>query len=97
MYVGQAILKKYYYALLKAFPKDYITSLVTISQHVALKQCDIDLITSHTTPVEANKAMLDIVILHKGSHKDLFEFCSVMEMIIVDKQKRKIVEQLRNG
>ena len=96
-YVGQTILKKYYHVLWRAFPEDYMTSLINISKLVTLEQSEIDLITSHSTAVAANKAILDIMILRKGSHKDLLEFCSVMEEVIVDKQKKKIIEQLRNG
>ena len=97
MYVGQTILKKYFHVLLRAFPEDYMTSLVNINQLqlITLKECEVDLITSHATSVKANKAILDLMILHKGSHKDLLEFCSIMEAIIVD--RKSIVEQLRNG
>ena len=92
------MLKKHYDALWNAFPEDHYVSMVRVGQVISLKQCDVDLIINHSTSMAANKAILDILISRINSNKELFELCSVMEEMIVDRQKIvEVVEPLRNG
>ena len=84
--------------LWRAFPEDYMTSLAKISAQMPLQDDTISLMTSHPDCVGANKSLLDIVILFKGSDNSLMEFCLLMETIIGDEQKvAEVVEPLRQG
>ena len=97
-YAGTAILKKYYFALWRAFPEDYMTSLAKISAQLPLRDDAINLITSKSTSIGANKSILDILISFRGFDNDLMEFCSMVEAVIGDEQKVvQVVEPLRQG
>jgi len=58
----------------------------------------LDKITGCSTAEKSNQAILDLAIALRGSDQNLMEFCSIMETVIVDKQKvATVVEPLRNG
>jgi len=98
LYLGQVLLKKYYYALLNAFPEEYFYSLSRIHELVTIWDELMDKITACPTAEESNKAILNLAIIFKASDDGLLEFCSIMEAVIVDKQKvAEVVEPLRNG
>jgi len=73
-------------------------SIATIRALLPLPDDIIEHVTSQPTFITANKAILDIMILYKGSDSELIEFCSIMEAIITIKEKvAQVVEPLRNG
>ena len=97
-HAGQAILKKYYFALWKAFPEDYMTSLAKLSAVLPLQDDSINLVTCQSSCIGANKTILDLLILSRGYDREMMEFCSLAESIIGDEQKvAEVVEPLRNG
>ena len=84
--------------LWRAFPEDYMMSLAKISAQMPLQDDAVNLVTSQSTWVAANKSLLDVVLLTKGYDNDLMEFCSVVETIIGDEEKvAQVVEPLRQG
>ena len=100
IFIGKALLKKYYNALWMAFPEEYFTSLTRIYSCKQLIIYDemLDKITDCPTAAESNQAILDLAIALRGSDQNLMEFCSIMEVVIEDKQKvARVVEPLRNG
>ena len=97
-HAGRALLKKYYLKMWRAFPTDYMTSLVTISTLLPLTDDALNHITSQSSSIAANKAILDVLILFRGYDTELMEFCSVLEKVIGTEQKvAEVVEPLRNG
>ena len=91
-------MKKYYLALWRALPEDYMASLAKISAQLPLRDDAINLITCQSTSVAANKSILDILISFRGYDSDLMEFCSIVEAVIGDEQKvAQVVEPLRQG
>ena len=91
-------MKKYYFPLWRALPEDYMTSLSKISAQLPLRDDAVNLITSQTNSIGANKSILDVLIMFRGYDSDLIEFCSILEAVIGDEQKvAQVVEPLRQG
>ena len=75
-----------------------MTSLAKISAAISLDDDSINLITSQSSWIGANKTILDFLILFRGYDREMMEFCSLAESIIGDEQKiAEVVEPLRNG
>jgi len=80
--LGVAILKKHYYNLLKSFPSDHMITLGKMCQLTFIDDGLVDRILSCSTSRQANRAMLDIMIVLIKSDLQLLDFCNALEGIL---------------
>ena len=81
-YVGVAVLKKHYYILLRSFPSDHMITLGKICQLTFIDDGLVDRILSCSTSRQANRAILDIMIVMVKSDIELLDFCNALGGIL---------------
>ena len=96
--IALAILKKHYHALWRSFPDDHLVTLTVLCDEC--KNVDPDIIQSIASlqsSEQANKFMLDYVILILKGDQQLMAFCDLMEKMINNPALSKVVSSLRTG
>ena len=94
-YVGIAVLKKHYSALLKSLPEDHMVTLGRLCKAIPVDDDVIDRVISCEDPAVANKRILLCLIMAVKNDKSLLDFCKSLEAILQDMPA--VLSPLRNG
>lgn len=93
-----AILKKHYNALWRSFPDDHLVTLTVMCDEC--KNVDphfTQVVASLQSLEQANKTMLNYIILIVNGDQQIMAFCDLMEKMINNPALSKVVSSLRTG
>ena len=95
IYVGIAVLKKYYGALLKSLPEDHMVTLGRLCKTIPVDDDVVDQVISCEDPSVANKKILHILIMTVENDNNLLDLCNSLRAIL--QEVPTVLSPLRNG
>ena len=90
-------LKKYYHTLCHSLSPNIIKNLSVVAGICATDSRFRSQIEKCQTPVQANRILLDRLILSLDCEERMLEFCDVLDNMIEDGELKHNLEMFRNG
>ena len=94
---GRTMLHSYYDTLWESFPQDHLITLSRLCNLLTVEERLVETIASYSSSEMANKRILNAALSNVKHDSVLLGFCILVEKLIEDPAKSKVIEKLRNG
>ena len=94
---GRTMLHSYYDTLWQSFPQDHLITLSRLCNLLPVEERLVETITSYSSSEMANKRILNAALSNVKHDSVLLGFCVLVEKLIEDPAKSKVIEKLRSG
>ena len=94
---GRTMLHSYYDTLWQSFPQDHLITLSRLCDLLPVEEKLMQTITSYSSSEVANKRILNAAISNVKHDSVLLGFCILVEKLIEDPEKSRVIERLRSG
>ena len=94
---GRTMLHSYYDTLWQSFPQDHLITLSRLCDLLPVDEKLMQTIASYSSSEVANKRILNAAISNVKHDSVLLGFCILVEKLIEDPEKSRIIEKLRSG
>ena len=94
---GRTMLHSYYDTLWQSFPQDHLITLSRLCDLLPVEERLMETIASYTSSEIANKRILNAALSNLKHDSVLLGFCILVEKLIEDPAKSKVIEKLRSG
>ena len=91
------MLHSYYDTLWQSFPQDHLITLSRLCNLLPVDEKLMQTIASYSSSEVANKRILNAAISNVKHDSVLLGFCILVEKLIEDPEKSRIIEKLRSG
>ena len=91
------MLHSYYDTLWQSFPQDHLITLSRLCNLLPVEERLVETITSYSSSEMANKRILNAALSNVKHDSVLLGFCILVEKLIEDPVKSKVIEKLRSG
>ena len=91
------MLHSYYDTLWQNFPQDHLITLSRLCDLLPVDEKLMQTIASYSSSEVANKRILNAAISNVKHDSVLLGFCILVEKLIEDPEKSRIIEKLRSG
>ena len=91
------MLHSYYDTLWQSFPQDHLITLSRLCDLLPVDEKLMQTIASYSSSEVANKRILNAAISNVKHDSVLLGFCILVEKLIEDPEKSRIIEKLRSG
>ena len=91
------MLHSYYDTLWQSFPQDHLITLSRLCNLLPVEERLVETIASYSSSEMANKRILNAALSNVKHDSVLLGFCILVEKLIEDPTKSKVIEKLRSG
>ena len=91
------MLHSYYDTLWQSFPQDHLITLSRLCNLLPVDEKLMQTIASYSSSEVANNRILNAAISNVKHDSVLLGFCILVEKLIEDPEKSRIIEKLRSG
>ena len=96
---GRTMLYSYYDTLSQSFPQDHLITLSRLCNLLPVEERLVETIAHYPTSDHdvANKRILNAALSNVKRDSELLGFCALVEKLIEDPGKARMIEKLKNG
>ena len=91
------MLHKYYDMLWQSFPQDHLITLSRLCDLLPVDEGLVETIVSYSSSDMANKRILNAALSNLKSDTELLGFSALVQKLIENPEKAKMIENLRSG
>ena len=91
------MLHSHYDTLWQSFPQDHLITLSRLCDLLPVEERLMQTIASYSSSEVANKRILNAAISNVKHDSVLLGFCVLVEKLIEDPEKSRVIEKLRSG
>ena len=91
------MLHSHYDTLWQSFPQDHLITLSRLCDLLPVEEKLMQTIASYSSSEVANKRILNAAISNVKHDSVLLGFCVLVEKLIEDPEKSRVIEKLRSG